>query len=367
MSNNEDVFSQLNALDLHKPVAQASDSLLPDSENSTKPLRKKSALELSIESAATGASNRLAKEEEVREGDVTIKCDPFLIDPNRYQNRYRFRNLEEMAHSIKTKGQFSACIVRKSGNRYELVAGERRLRACKQFGIPTIDIIVRNYTDAEVMDLCQVENDERDDTSPVEKAIGCLIKRDVFNMSSKDIVSSTARMSSTAYHRLVCLDNLPKNLLNDLAASDISEKMTIVNCEQIGSVFRDYPDDHEEIEAMLRGYMESIDARKFSGVELARETALVIKYFLRQVKNKSKLKRLEQNPDAPKVGRPKAFKEHKAVTIAGEEVAEIVNTSDLTTLLINKKNMPKDLYDELMGLVNDFVIRSNGEIGEKQL
>ncbi len=98
------------------------------------------------------------------------------IQPNRFNPRLEFSKagLDELSDSIRQKGILEPIIVRRSGNdSYEVVVGERRYRAAQQAGLDTVPVILRDYTDDEVMELNLIENVQREDLSAVEKARVC--------------------------------------------------------------------------------------------------------------------------------------------------------------------------------------------------
>ena len=92
------------------------------------------------------------------------------IDPSPVQPRTAFADLGSLAASISAHGLLHAVTVRKVGKRYELIAGERRLRACRQIPITAIPAVVLKVTDAEAHELTAMENLEREDLTPIEES-----------------------------------------------------------------------------------------------------------------------------------------------------------------------------------------------------
>ena len=94
------------------------------------------------------------------------------IRPNPYQPRKEFdqNGLQELADSIKENGVFQPILVRKSLSGYELVAGERRLRAAKLAGSKEIPVIIKEFNDKEMMEISLLENIQRKDLTPIEEA-----------------------------------------------------------------------------------------------------------------------------------------------------------------------------------------------------
>jgi ParB family chromosome partitioning protein len=104
--------------------------------------------------------------------DGYFECDVELIHPNRYQPRLRFPNdeLEEMSLSIKQQGIIQPLLVRRDDHGYELVTGERRLRAAKKAGLKQVPVFVKTITDADLLEMSIVENVQREDLTPIEEA-----------------------------------------------------------------------------------------------------------------------------------------------------------------------------------------------------
>jgi ParB family chromosome partitioning protein len=95
-----------------------------------------------------------------------------LIQPNRYQPRTHFapEELAELSESIRTQGIIQPLLVRKVEDGYELVAGERRLRAAKMAGLDTVPVVVKDLSDAEMLEMSIVENIQRENLNPMEEA-----------------------------------------------------------------------------------------------------------------------------------------------------------------------------------------------------
>ena len=109
---------------------------------------------------------------DLKEQDVVEYIAVRKIRANPFQPRRIFNEeaLEELSQSIKEHGILQPIIVRKIGNFYEIVAGERRFRATKKALIATIPAVVRTYDDREMMELATIENLQREDLTPIEEA-----------------------------------------------------------------------------------------------------------------------------------------------------------------------------------------------------
>ena len=100
-------------------------------------------------------------------------CDTYLIRPNRFQPRRRFsaENLAELAESIKTQGILQPLLVRQDETGYELIAGERRLRAAKRAGLTQVPVILKRANNDKLLEMAIVENIQREDLNPIEEAV----------------------------------------------------------------------------------------------------------------------------------------------------------------------------------------------------
>ncbi len=101
-----------------------------------------------------------------------FSCDIESIRPNRFQPRLQFPDdeLEDMARSIRQQGIIQPLLVRKDDIGYELVTGERRLRAAKKAGLNQVPVIVKTLTDTDMLEMSIVENVQRSDLNPIEEA-----------------------------------------------------------------------------------------------------------------------------------------------------------------------------------------------------
>src|SRR6476469_4485911 len=105
--------------------------------------------------------------------DATAEIDIDLIDANPEQPRTRFadENLDELAASIRANGVVQPIVVRRKGDRYEIVAGERRWRASQRAELRRIPAVVREVSDEKMLELALVENIQRQELNPIEEAI----------------------------------------------------------------------------------------------------------------------------------------------------------------------------------------------------
>jgi ParB family transcriptional regulator, chromosome partitioning protein len=99
-------------------------------------------------------------------------CDTYLIRPNRFQPRRRFtdEDLTELAESIKSQGILQPLLVRQDETGYELITGERRLRAAKHAGLTQVPVLIKRVNNDKLLEMAIVENIQREDLNPIEEA-----------------------------------------------------------------------------------------------------------------------------------------------------------------------------------------------------
>ena len=109
--------------------------------------------------------------EEKKEPDTVVKITK--IEPNREQPRKNFDEdaLQELADSIKQFGLLQPILVQDRKTYYEIIAGERRWRAAKLAGLKEVPVIIRDYTEQEIVEISLIENIQREDLNPIEEAL----------------------------------------------------------------------------------------------------------------------------------------------------------------------------------------------------
>lgn len=127
-----------------------------------------------------------------------------LIDANPLQPRTVFQEerLNELSQSIKENGIIQPLVVRKSGARYQLIAGERRLRASKLAGLVKVPVVVQDFADDRLMEITLIENIQREDLNPIEVAHAFERLAREFNLSHEQIAQRTGKERSTITNML---------------------------------------------------------------------------------------------------------------------------------------------------------------------
>jgi ParB family chromosome partitioning protein len=145
------------------------------------------------------------------------------IEPNHLQPRTVFDpgRLQELSNSIETNGIIQPLLVRKKGSHYELVAGERRLRAAKMAGLTSVPAIVQDYTDERLLEVALVENIQREDLNPIETAQALERLTREMNLSHEEIASRTGK-DRTTITNMIRLLRLPAEVQLLLAERRLS-------------------------------------------------------------------------------------------------------------------------------------------------
>jgi ParB family chromosome partitioning protein len=166
----------------------------------------------------------LIRDELVRdEAPQITHLSPHDIVPNRYQPRHDMpeKSLAELAESIRANGVIQPITVRRTPTGYELVVGERRLRASIMAGLETIPAIVRDIQDDALLPLALVENIQREDLDPIERAEAYKILIDDYGLKQEDLASRVGLDRATVANTMRLL-KLPKQVQRHLAEGRIT-------------------------------------------------------------------------------------------------------------------------------------------------
>lgn len=140
------------------------------------------------------------------------------IVPNRLQPRRAFdqAKIDELAASMREKGVIQPLLVRRSSEGYELIAGERRLRAAIKAGLKEVPVVVKDATDAEALELALIENLQREDLNPMEEASAYLHLQQEFGLNQEEISAQVAKSRPAVANSLRLL-LLPKAVQEEVA------------------------------------------------------------------------------------------------------------------------------------------------------
>lgn len=173
---------------------------------------------LFAESAVLKDMKKTGKEETIK----TIKL--IDIEPNKTQARKKFNeeSLKELAESIKTYGVIQPIIVEEKDGYYSIIAGERRWRASKLAGLTEIPCIVRNEDEQRVKEISLIENIQRENLNPIEKALGYKELIDNYNLRQQDLADKLG-ISRTNVTNTLRILNLSKKVIELAVEGKLSE------------------------------------------------------------------------------------------------------------------------------------------------
>lgn len=155
-------------------------------------------------------------------GETVLKLSQ--IEPNRNQPRKKFDEdaLVELSDSIKEFGIIQPIVVQKRKDYYEIIAGERRWRAAKMAGIKEVPVIIKDYSDKEIMEIALIENIQREDLNPIEEAMAYKNLIDEYKLKQDEVAQrvSKSRAAVTNSMRLLKLnEEVQRMLVEDMISS----------------------------------------------------------------------------------------------------------------------------------------------------
>ena len=155
--------------------------------------------------------------EESKSGEIMVRINE--VEPNREQPRKDFDedSLVELADSIKQFGILQPLLVHKKKDYYEIIAGERRWRAAKMAGIKEVPIIIKNYTDQEIVEISLIENIQRENLNPIEEAMAYKRLLEEFDLKQDEVAErvSKSRTAVTNSMRLLKLSSRVQQMIVD--------------------------------------------------------------------------------------------------------------------------------------------------------
>ncbi|MFA5311494.1 MAG: ParB/RepB/Spo0J family partition protein [Candidatus Omnitrophota bacterium] len=165
----------------------------------------------------------LIPEREVSAKNEIIYVQTEEIHPNPFQPREEFNqeHISELAQSIKEKGVIQPLLVRRRGDSYELIAGERRLRASKSLGLKELPVIVKDVNDKDSLEFALIENIQRESLNPIEEAHAYQHLIDKFQVTQEKISEGLGKARTTIANTLRLL-KLPHEVQDEMKKGRIS-------------------------------------------------------------------------------------------------------------------------------------------------
>ena len=172
-----------------------------------------------------GETTKTITKEVVKEvvKEVEQKVKITQIEPNKSQPRKQFDEdaLQELADSIKQYGVLEPLIVTKKGKFYEIIAGERRWRAARLAGVKEVPVVIREYTDREIMEISLIENIQREDLNPIEEALAYESLINEYSLTQEEVAEKVSKNRSTIANSLRLL-----KLCDEVRQMIIEDKLT---------------------------------------------------------------------------------------------------------------------------------------------
>lgn len=171
----------------------------------------------SMKSSQKSETSKSAEKQEPQNGELMMKIN--MVEPNRDQPRKNFEEdaLLELADSIKQMGVLQPLLVRKRNDYYEIIAGERRWRAAKIAGLKEVPVIIKDYTEQEIVEIGLIENIQRENLNPIEEAMAYKKLLEEFHLKQDEVAErvSKSRTAVTNSMRLLKLNEKVQQMIID--------------------------------------------------------------------------------------------------------------------------------------------------------
>ncbi|WP_138466263.1 ParB/RepB/Spo0J family partition protein [Poseidonocella sp. HB161398] len=217
-----------------------------------------------------------------RNAELQVPVETVAPNPDQPRRHFREEDLADLAASIAEKGVLQPLIVRPSPNgtpKYQIVAGERRWRAAQRAQVHTIPIIVRNYTDTEMLEIAIIENVQRADLNAVEEAMGYRQLMDKFGHTQERLAEALGK-SRSYIANLLRLLQLPDDvlaMLRDglLSAGHARALITTENASELAKIVVDKGLSVRDTERLAKASLEPVQPSKPKKAEKDADTRVL--------------------------------------------------------------------------------------------
>lgn len=229
---------------------------------------------------------------EIKQAETIVKIAK--VEPNRDQPRKNFDEdaLQELADSIKQFGLLQPILVQDRKEYYEIIAGERRWRAAKLAGLKEVHVIIRNYTNQEIVEISLIENIQREDLNPIEEALAYKRLLDEFHLKQDEVAErvSKSRTAVTNSMRLLKLcDGVQQMIIDDMLSTGHARALIPIEDAdmqlQLAQKIFDEKLSVREVEKIVKGILKP-DTNKAK----KEETPQNIQYIYQDIENRLKEK-----------------------------------------------------------------------------
>lgn len=233
-----------------------------------------------------------SESKEVKQAETMVKIAK--VEPNRHQPRKNFDEdaLQELADSIKQFGLLQPILVQDRKGYYEIIAGERRWRAAKLAGLKEVPVIVRNYSNQEIVEISLIENIQREDLNPIEEAQAYKRLLEEFHLKQDEVAErvSKSRTAVTNSMRLLKLcDNVQQMIIDDMLSTGHARALIPIEDEelqlQLAQRIFDEKLSVREVEKIVKGILKP-EADKSPKEEIPQN----IQYIYQDIENRLKEK-----------------------------------------------------------------------------
>ena len=186
-------------------------------------------------------------------GILEININSLDINTNQPRKHFDDTQLRELAASISHSGIIQPLIVKQSGDRFIIIAGERRWRAARMAGLKNIPVIIKKYTDLEIMEVALIENLQRTDLNAIEEANGINMLMRQYDFTQEEVASRIGKSRASVANSLRLL-TLPKQIMDLL----IDNKITVGHAKCILGL----KDDEEKIKVAIEIIKKQLSVRQ---------------------------------------------------------------------------------------------------------
>ena len=245
-----------------------------------------------LDSLISAEAVKSTKKDETTQAETFVKITK--VEPNREQPRKNFDEdaLQELADSIKQYGLLQPILVQDRKEYYEIIAGERRWRAAKLAGLKEVPVIIKDYTDREIMEISLIENIQREDLNPVEEALAYKRLLEEFHLKQDELAErvSKSRTTITNSMRLLKLCDYVQQMIIDgkLTTGHARALISIENEEQQKQLAEQIFDETLSVREVEKRVKELLNPKEKKAKK--EEIPKNIQYIYEDVENKLKEK-----------------------------------------------------------------------------
>lgn len=245
-----------------------------------------------LDSLISAEAVKSTKKDETAQAETFVKITK--VEPNREQPRKNFDEdaLQELADSIKQYGLLQPILVQDRKEYYEIIAGERRWRAAKLAGLKEIPVIIKDYTEQEIMEISLIENIQREDLNPVEEALAYKRLLEEFHLKQDELAErvSKSRTTITNSMRLLKLCDYVQQMIIDgkLSTGHARALISIENEEQQKQLAEQIFDEKLSVREVEKRVKELLNPKEQKAKK--EEIPKNIQYIYEDVENKLKEK-----------------------------------------------------------------------------